>query len=419
MLSESRNEMLTRTGRGTPMGEVLRRYWHPIAAADQFDHVSIRQVRLMGEDLVLYKDLSGKYGLVEKHCPHRRADLSYGFVEQCGIRCNYHGWQFDETGACVSQPFEDVANPGAKFRDKIKIIAYPVEEKGGLLWAYMGPLPAPQCPDWEAFNWTNGFRQIVFSEVPCNWVQAQENSIDPVHFEWMHSNWSTRLDGKTGPYAPTHLKVDFDEFEFGFVYKRVTAGQSEQSPLWTVGRVCLWPNGFYLGDHFEWRVPIDDENMLSVVWAFNGVPKEREPYVQSKIPSWVSPIKDEKTGRWISSHVINQDIIAWVGQGAIADRTKEHLGTSDRGISMIRKQWFDDIEAVKRGDDPKGLIRDADRNRDVPLPNASTLLKQRDGKSLEQMKVDPILSRGLKDFVFHYGQPPEVRRAFEEAMGLR
>ena len=130
-------------------------------------------------------------------------------------------------------------------------------------------------------------------------------------------------------------------------------------------------------------------------------------------------IKDEKTGRWISSHIINQDIIAWVGQGAIADRTKEHLGASDRGVSMIRKQWFDDIEAVQRGEDPKGLIRDKARNVNVPLPNASAALKAKVGRSLAEMKADPLSSRSLKDFVFHYGQPPDIRRQFEEAMGLR
>jgi 5,5'-dehydrodivanillate O-demethylase len=173
MLGKSKNQLLTQTGKGTPMGETLRRYWHPIAAADQLTRDPVRPVRIMGEDLVLYRDLRGVYGLVDKHCPHRRADLSYGFVEECGLRCNYHGWQFDESGACVSQPYEDVARPEARFREKVKITAYPVEEKGGLLWAYLGPLPAPQCPDWEAFHWPNGFRQIVFSHVPCNWVQAQ------------------------------------------------------------------------------------------------------------------------------------------------------------------------------------------------------------------------------------------------------
>ncbi len=127
MLGKAKNTLLTQTGKGTPMGETLRRYWHPIAAADQLARDPVRPVRLLGEDLVLYRDLRGVYGLVDKHCPHRRADLSYGFVEECGLRCNYHGWQFDETGACVSQPYEDVARPEARFREKIKITAYPVE----------------------------------------------------------------------------------------------------------------------------------------------------------------------------------------------------------------------------------------------------------------------------------------------------
>ena len=144
----------------------------------------------MGEDLVLYKDLSGQYGLLDRHCPHRRADLSYGIVEECGLRCNYHGWLFDATGTCIEQPFEDIDAPEMRFRDQIRIKAYKVQALAGLLWAYLGPEPAPLVPNWEPFTWKNGFVQIVFSEVPCNWFQCQENSIDPVHFEWMHDNWS-------------------------------------------------------------------------------------------------------------------------------------------------------------------------------------------------------------------------------------
>ena len=150
----------------------------------------------------------------------------------------------------------------------------------------------------------------------------------------------------------------FEEFDYGFIYKRVREGQREGDPVWTVGRVTLWPNGFYLGNHFEWRVPIDDENTLSVCWFFMRVPKGREPYVQDKVPTWVSPIKDAN-GRWISSHVINQDIIAWVGQGTIADRTKENLGASDLGIAMMRKRLFEELDAVARGDEPKGTVRSA------------------------------------------------------------
>ena len=203
------------------MGALLRRYWQPIAAVAELDDQPTKPVRLFGEDLVLYKDLSGSYGLLERHCPHRSADLSYGIVEQCGLRCNYHGWMFDATGACREQPFEDTDAPQIRFRDQIHIRAYRVEAKAGLLWAYLGPEPAPLVPNWEPFCWGNGFVQIVFSTVPCNWLQCQENSIDPVHFEWMHDNWGSRLVGRNGPYAPRHLKLAFDEFDYGLVYRRV------------------------------------------------------------------------------------------------------------------------------------------------------------------------------------------------------
>ena len=164
-----------------------------------------------------------------------------------------------------------------------------------------------------------------------------------------------------------HLKLKFEEFDYGFIYKRVREDSDERNPYWTVGRVALWPNGFYLGNHFEWRVPIDDENTLSVAWFFMRVPKGREPYVQDKVPTWVSPIKDEN-GRWISSHVINQDIIAWVGQGRIADRTKENIGASDMGIAMIRKRLFDDLDAIAQGQEPKAIIRNSNVARCVELP---------------------------------------------------
>ena len=188
--------------------------------------------------------------------------MSYGWVEECGIRCNYHGWLIDETGRCIHQPYEEIAHPRSRAKERISIKAYPVEECAGLLWAYMGPQPAPELPVWEPFTWGNGFVQIVLSEMPCNWFQCQENSIDPVHFEWLHDNWgsASRRHRPEGADAP---EARFEEFDYGFIYKRIREGQTEGDPLWTVGRVTLWPNGFYLGNHFEWRVPIDDENTLS------------------------------------------------------------------------------------------------------------------------------------------------------------
>src|SRR2546422_7100974 len=180
MLSARENEPLARVGRGPPMGELMRRYWQPVAAVAQLDEHPTLAVRLMGEDLVLYRDTRGGYGLLDRHCPHRRADLCNGVPEERGLRCHYHGWLFDGTGACLHQPFEEIARPEARFKDKIKTTAYPVEAKAGLLWAYLGTAPEPLVPDWDLVG-DRGYKQIVFSEIPCNWFQGQENSIDPIH----------------------------------------------------------------------------------------------------------------------------------------------------------------------------------------------------------------------------------------------
>ena len=417
MLSAESNHRLTRTGADTEMGQLLRRYWMPIAAVSEFDDQSIRPIKLMGEDLVLYKDKSGTFGLVDRQCPHRRADLAYGFVEQCGLRCNYHGWLYDADGRCLEQPYEDVANPRARFRDKIRIKSYPVETRGGLIWAYLGPLPAPLVPDWEPFSWENGFVQIAFAEIPCNWLQCQENSIDPVHFEWMHMNWGRRLRDEESEHGPKHLKVAFDEFDYGLVYRRQREDTDEAHKMWTVGRVCLWPNCFFLGDHFEWRVPIDDERTLSVSWLFFRVPNEQEPYVQDKIPAWRSDIKDPETGRWISTHVMNQDFIAWVGQGTVADRTQEHLGQSDMGVVKLRQRFLSDLKLVAAGEDPKAVIRDPEQNQRIALPVADRDLFEK-GVPLEAYEKMPMYGKHLHTFPFQAGQPPEVWAAFREAMGL-
>jgi 5,5'-dehydrodivanillate O-demethylase len=262
--------------------------------------------------------------------------------------------------------------------------------------------------------------QIVFAEIPCNWFQCQENSIDPVHFEWLHSNWSRALSRADGGWSPTHLKVGFEEFEYGITYRRVLEGQSEQDELWTVGRCCLWPNCLFTGGHFEWRVPIDDANMLSVGWFFDRVPNEMEPYQQDRIPYWYSPIKDALTDRWITSHIMNQDFVAWVGQGTIADRTQEHLGESDRGVILMRRRILEDAETVMRGGEPKALIRDADKNSCVRLP-----IIGRDfflnGSSRVENETSRQRTPGLvlrREFPFLTGQPEEVRAEYRRAMGL-
>jgi 5,5'-dehydrodivanillate O-demethylase len=155
--------------------------------------------------------------------------------------------------------------------------------------------------------------------------------------------------------------------------------------------------------------------MLSVTWHFARVPKEQEPYVQTTIPTWHGPVKDELTGKWITTHVMNQDFVAWLGQGKISDRWNEHLGSSDRGVIMIRKRFLEDLERVARGEDPKAIVRDPKANECIPLPvaNRRSLV---DGLTRAELDAHPFA--GFRLYPFQAGQPDEVRRAYEEAMGF-
>ena len=299
------------------MGELLRRYWMPIAAVAELDDQPTKPVRLMGEDLVLYRDGSGTYGLIDRHCPHRRADLSYGFVEECGLRCNYHGWLFDETGRCTRAALRgDRRTRTRGSRTASRSRPTRSRRRPGCSGPTSGRSRRRCVPDWEPFTWKNGFVQIVFSEIPCNWFQCQENSIDPVHFEWLHSNWSRDLRGQTdGPRPPTHLKIGFDEFEYGFIYRRIREG-TVRGRRAVDGRPRL-PLAELPVHRRPLRVARADRRREHAERRLVLRPRaqEMEPFEQERIPYWYAPIKDEQTGRWITSHVMNQDFMAWVGQG--------------------------------------------------------------------------------------------------------
>jgi 5,5'-dehydrodivanillate O-demethylase oxygenase subunit len=418
MLSAAQNERLAQVGPETAMGRLLRRYWHPIAAIGELDASPVKPVRILGEDLVLFRAGDGSYGLIARHCPHRGADLANGIVEEAGIRCSYHGWCFANDGKCTEQPFEDIANPRARFREKIRAKTYRIQPMAGMLWAYMGPEPAPLAPNWEPFTWDNGFTQIVFADIPCNWFQCQENSMDPVHFEWSHRNWSSRLSG-SGEYGPKHLELQFEEFEYGHIYRRVREDTDKTNQHWTIGVVALWPNAFFLGDHIEWRVPIDDCNTLSVTWMFHRVPSDKEPYVQNKVPWWKGPTR-HPNGDWITSHVLNQDIVSWVGQGAIADRTQEHLGKSDGGIILLRRTFEKNLKIVEEGGIPMGLVFDVKKNDCIALPVKHRELFTTSMRLEESRAMGAKLAYRLnqKDYQHQIGQPDAVKLEYQKAMGI-
>jgi 5,5'-dehydrodivanillate O-demethylase len=367
MLTKEENETLTQVGRGTPGGEFLRRYWMPaVAAGELTDEKPIKAFRLLGEDLVVYRDKSGRYGVVAEQCPHRKASLAFGRVDAEGIRCPYHGWKFDCTGKCLEQPAEPVEGG---FKDKIKHTAYPAERLGGLIWTYLGPQPAPLLPRWDVLTWENGLRRVQKHEIyNCNWLQPMENSVDPSHLYWLH--------GDTAHLAPTvdHYEEDhvFTPFEFGIIKRRVTPGRKAGDPPVVDQHPLLFPitlrhvfrasktTGFLL-HNVQIRVPVDDAHTQVFVVYFTPNETDKSP-ANGDTPWEYFPIRDEK-GEYRLSEVLVQDAMAWETQGAPTDRTQEHLGVGDEGIILLRKLLREQIERVRNGKDPVGVVRDPQQNR--------------------------------------------------------
>ena len=178
MLTDDAQERLTRVGAGTPMGELMRRYWIPVRPLSQLQEQEIMPIRILGEDLVLFITKKGELGLIGERCPHRKAMMKYGIPDEDGIRCCYHGWEFAPDGQCIDTPLESPTN---KLKDQVKIPSYPVREMGGLVWAYMGPPPVPLLAPWDLFVMPNAIRQIGISILECNWLQCHENTGDPAH----------------------------------------------------------------------------------------------------------------------------------------------------------------------------------------------------------------------------------------------
>ncbi len=383
MLSVDENKRLTSIMPGTPMGELFRRYWHPVAASVEMDDRPTKSLRILGEDLVLYKDRSGTLGLIDRLCPHRRVDLSYGIPEENGLRCMYHGWMYDETGQCIEQPFEETVHPDGRFKEKVKVKAYKVQELAGMIFAYMGPEPAPLLPRWEPFQWENGWSDIGTIELPCNWLQCMENSLDPVHLEWLHGYWGVwqqkqaaaavgKSEADTFPTIPQpHKKIGFDVFDYGVIKRRVTGNTDESHGDWVVGHPILFPQVLFVGSmtscSLQYRIPVDDDNTKHMTWYFFKAAPGQTAEPQEKIPHWTVPLF-ESDGRLIADLVNHQDFVAWVTQGTNADRSREKLGESDKGVILYRKLLRDQMDIVADGGEPMGIVRDPEVNENIELP---------------------------------------------------
>jgi 5,5'-dehydrodivanillate O-demethylase oxygenase subunit len=415
MLSIEDNQLLTEVGPGKPMGDLLRWYWHPVCAVAELAESGFRtkEVRVLGEDLVVYRDRSGDLGMVAAHCVHRRAPLAYGIVEHDGIRCVYHGWKYDAQGNVLEQPYEDTTHPEDNYKDRCSIAAYPVQELAGLVWAYMGPSfqgRTPLLPRWAPMVSENSVRDIGIIDLPCSWLQCQENTLDPVHTEWLHSYGGDYFRSILKGEEPVighewqHVKVGFDEFEYGIIKRRLTKGQTEDSDAWKIGHPMLFPNILLSGNphqnQMQFRVPIDDARTrhftLHTWMAADGA----EAPEQDIVPAREFQLYDEQ-GRVKDLGVFfQQDYMVWAGQGDIAKRNLEKLGESDKGVILFRRQLMQQLQLVMNGSEPTiNIFRDAAGNQAIELPiesfrfrGSTRYVPTEPGRSKDADKIEAVMA---------------------------
>jgi 5,5'-dehydrodivanillate O-demethylase oxygenase subunit len=361
MLTKEQNRMLTQVGRGTPGGELLRRYWHPIALAqDVTPENPTKFVRVLGENLVLFLDKSGCAGLIADRCPHRGASMLYGRVEERGIACAYHGWLMNCAGKVIETPAEKTDG----LTQTVRTTAYPVQRFLGFYWTYMGPEPAPMLPKYDVFMRRDGRHRImVYPRLDCNWFVAAENAVDSTHLQLLHQDppySNERPKNTTRGFIDDIESSDYYMTSFGIMKRRTYKGGTVDEhplvfPLWLRSRSSMWM-----------RTPIDDEHTNHWVLKFDrskdGSECHDEPTVE-----YVAPFKDppdavhpEAKFQKFPKHgwPLSQDVVMWETQGVISDRTTEHLGASDKGIVLLRRTMFENIEKVQRGEDPLGIVRD-------------------------------------------------------------
>ena len=360
MLTREDSEKLARVGPGTPAGELLRRYWHPLPVVRELtEEKPVHLVTILGENLVLFLDKKGRVGLLEDRCSHRGASLSYGRVEERGISCAYHGWLYDINGTVLETPPEP---PESQFRLTVRHKAYPVQKFIGLYWAYMGPPPAPVIPKYDVWARKDGTRWLrVLPLLDCNWLQAMENSVDTTHLHILHQDLLTRgmtVRGTTRGTIDSLEMYDFYEVPYGIMKRRkFKDGDTEEHPL-------IFPNVLRQANRTQIRVPIDDTHTWICYVHF--VPNEDGSVVEEEgdLPvEYKPPFKDPPDGlhpiaRFRMDDVDGQDFMAWETQGPIADRTREHLTSSDHGVIMLREMLKREIEKVEKGLDPINVIRD-------------------------------------------------------------
>ena len=375
MLTVEENERLTRVGPGTPMGNLMRRYWHPVAAVAQLEENPVKAVTLLGESLVLYRDKGGRLGLLAEACAHRRASLAYGIPEDEGLRCAYHGWRYNAHGLCIEQPVEP---PGSAFKDPVTTTAYPVQELGGLIFAYLGPEPRPLVPRYNVLLWEDAVREINGTVIASNWLQVMENLMDPYHVECLHGRYFEYVLRRKGgdqikeflaDHFPAHMpKIAFDLFENGIIERHMFHSEAEVG--WKDGTPTFFPSTVLHASRqgsglIDIVVPLDDTHTWFLVYV--AAPSSIPIPPQEEVPFFDAPGSDE-TGKFKIDTANGQDHMAVVTQGDITRRDLEHLRTSDIGIILYRRLLMEQMERVEQGQDPINVYREPAKNQVISPP---------------------------------------------------
>ncbi len=367
MLTKEQNERLTRVGPETPCGRLMRRYWHPIAASAHLPGRGVRPIRILGEDLVLYRAKDGHLGLVEPRCPHRGASLRFGTPEESGLRCPYHGWLFDANGVCLEQPFETFSNPDSRYKDRVNIKSYQVEELGGLVFAYLGPEPRPLLPRWEPFVIDDVFREIGMAIIPCNWLQTVENAGDTSHVVSGHFQFSEYVLEKLD-------RTDLHRHENTSGAKGYAASPPRPVCKHGIGAVIFPYTDAQSDITYQMRIPVDDTHTLHIWYTTFDKAAQRELKVDlpaqndsRDIPVFDVPVPqldiDGEPDWSLLDSNSGQDILFWCSQGEIYDRSNEMLGAGDRNIMQLRKLLEEQISVVEAGGDPMNTFRDPEANK--------------------------------------------------------
>lgn len=410
MTTREQNEFMTQTGPGTPMGALFRRYWMPALLSEELPEPDCPPVRvqLLSERMIAFRDSNGGLGLIDEFCAHRGVSLWFGRNEEGGLRCPYHGWKFDISGQCVDLPSEP---RDSTYHKKIRLKGYPLVERGGILWTYMGPPELrPALPEFEFAMVVPKQRYISKRLQYSNYLQGMEGGIDPNHVPFLHSGDLLKdpLIGtsRSAQYLRPDLevKVDVGTSEGGLVLAYGRDGEGGKSywrvMQWVMPCFTLIPPFAAHPVHGHFWVPIDDEQCW--VWTFDYHParelteQELQAARQGKglhvkvIPGTYLPVANksndylmdraaQRAGTYYSGieGIAMQDASLQESMGAIQDRTREHLVSSDKIIIMTRRRLSDAARALQKGVAPPGLDPAAQRVRSatVMLPSDAPVLE--------------------------------------------